>query len=113
MNDIQGPNGILFEYSKQPRAGSPRKSATSQEAPQAYDPLLRPKTSMKENGNDLDDFKLEGADQDPTLTKVVDRRWYTRNKHIYPASIWEEYEPSKDFKEGTRRDTEGNAFFFT
>jgi protein FAM50 len=44
---------------------------------------------------------------------VVDRRWYQRNKHIYPASVWQEYEPDKDFSKEIRRDTGGNAFFFS
>lgn len=26
--------------------------------------------------------------------KVVERRWYERNKHIFPASRWEVYDPS-------------------
>lgn len=59
---------------------------------------------------------LEGSDMDPTWTKVVDRRWYERNKHIFPASLWREYEPGKDFEEkmaSVRRDGEGNAFFFS
>lgn len=59
---------------------------------------------------------LEGKDADPTLTKVVDRRWYERNKHIFPASLWKEYEPGKEFEEKlgqSRRDAEGNAFFFS
>lgn len=58
---------------------------------------------------------LEGADMDPTLTKVVDRRWFERNKHIFPASLWREYEPGKEFEEkmgSIRRDNKGNAFFF-
>ena len=25
------------------------------------------------------------------MTKVVDRRWYGRNKHIFPASVWTLY----------------------
>ncbi|MCO5554334.1 hypothetical protein L7F22_007863 [Adiantum nelumboides] len=29
--------------------------------------------------------------------KVVERTWYNRNKHIFPASRWELYEPGKDF----------------
>lgn len=61
------------------------------------------------------DDNLEGADRDPTLTKVVDRRWYERNKHIFPASLWHEYEPGKEFEErmsSTRRDAQGNVFFF-
>ncbi|KAM5462767.1 hypothetical protein MauCBS54593_007838 [Microsporum audouinii] len=58
---------------------------------------------------------LEGRDTDPTLTKVVDRRWFERNKHIFPASLWREYEPGPEFEEkmrGVRRDNQGNAFFF-
>ncbi|OAP57205.1 hypothetical protein AYL99_07943 [Fonsecaea erecta] len=58
---------------------------------------------------------LEGHNDDPALTKVVDRRWYERNKHIYPASIWKEFKAGKDFEEitkGGRRDAQGNAFFF-
>ncbi|KAK2808710.1 hypothetical protein FQN50_004381 [Emmonsiellopsis sp. PD_5] len=58
---------------------------------------------------------LEGADMDPTFTKVVDRRWFERNKHIFPASLWREYEPGKEFEEkmgSIRRDNQGNAFFF-
>ena len=27
--------------------------------------------------------------------KVVDRHWYDRNKHIFPASRWEVYDPEK------------------
>ncbi len=29
--------------------------------------------------------------------KVVERRWYERNKHIYPASRWELYDPAKTY----------------
>jgi protein FAM50 len=78
----------------------------SNKAPPAKDnnPVSRPENE-----------ELEGADADPTLTKVVDRRWYERNKHIFPASLWREYEPGEDFiqkMKSTRRDAEGNTFFF-
>ncbi|KAI9728184.1 MAG: hypothetical protein M1828_004645 [Chrysothrix sp. TS-e1954] len=56
--------------------------------------------------------KLEGFDHDATQTKVVDRRWYEKHKHIYPASIWEEFDPNKDYTSGIRKDPKGNAFFF-
>ncbi|KAL2011002.1 hypothetical protein VTN00DRAFT_3720 [Thermoascus crustaceus] len=85
--------GLLFDYSN-----------TAPPAPSKDDPLSRP-----------GDQELEGADKDPTLTKVVDRRWYERNKHIFPASLWREYEPGKEFEEKmstTRRDAQGNVFFF-
>jgi len=26
--------------------------------------------------------------------KVVERRWYERNKHIFPASRWEIFDPA-------------------
>lgn len=29
--------------------------------------------------------------------KVVERRWYERNKHIFPASRWEVYDSEKDY----------------
>lgn len=32
-----------------------------------------------------------------THTQVVERRWYERNKHIFPASRWEVYDPNKDY----------------
>lgn len=28
------------------------------------------------------------------IGKVVERRWYERNKHIFPASRWELYDPA-------------------
>ena len=38
--------------------------------------------------------------------KVVERRWYERNKHIFPASRWELYDPAKDYGEYTIRGQE-------
>ncbi|KAK5331544.1 hypothetical protein LTR93_000547 [Exophiala xenobiotica] len=57
---------------------------------------------------------LEGQTDDPTVTKVVDRRWYEKNKHIYPASVWKEFKVGKEFEEMAkgRKDAQGNAFFF-
>ncbi|KAL4882627.1 XAP5, circadian clock regulator-domain-containing protein [Aspergillus karnatakaensis] len=85
--------GLLFDYSNNPPPPPPTDN-----------PMYRP-------SND----ELEGGDKDATLTKVVDRRWYERNKHIFPASLWREYEPGADFEEKmrtTRRDASGNTFFF-
>lgn len=36
--------------------------------------------------------------------KVVERGWYTRNKHIFPASRWELYEVGKDYGSYTIHD---------
>jgi protein FAM50 len=85
--------GLLFDYSDKPPPPAPTD-----------DPLYRPS-----------DEQLEGGDKDPTITKVVDRRWYERNKHIFPASLWREYEPGPEFEEKmrtTKRDASGNTFFF-
>jgi protein FAM50 len=58
--------------------------------------------------------KLEGRDDDPIYTKVVDRRWYQKNKHIFPASTWKEFKLGREFEDSAkqRKDAEGNAFFF-
>ncbi|KAJ5760354.1 hypothetical protein N7520_007510 [Penicillium odoratum] len=85
--------GLLFDYTNKP---PPERSNDES--------LYRP-----------NDHPLEGADKDSAETKVVDRRWYEKNKHIYPASLWNEYEPGKEFEEkmsSTRRDAQGNTFFF-
>lgn len=86
---------LLFEYS-----GTATKKAEEAEAS-----LLR--VPGKE-------AQLEGHDDDPTLTKVVDRRWYEKNKHIYPASVWKEFKVGKEFEEMAkgRTDAQGNRFFF-
>jgi protein FAM50 len=55
---------------------------------------------------------LEGYNDDPALTRVVDRRWYERNKHIFPASGWEEFDPTKEYHKSVRTDGDGNKFFF-
>ncbi|KAL8954100.1 MAG: hypothetical protein Q9222_000079 [Ikaeria aurantiellina] len=89
--------------------GSPSESRE----PANFNPLTRPKHA-ESNGPMISwDADLEGANDDPTFTKVVDRRWYERNKHIFPASVWEEFDPGKDYAKGMRRDAEGNAFFFS
>lgn len=37
--------------------------------------------------------------------KVCERRWYERNKHIFPASRWEVYDPEKDYGKYTIGDS--------
>jgi protein FAM50 len=41
------------------------------------------------------DARVEKDESHPG--KVVERRWYERNKHIFPASRWELYDPSKEY----------------
>lgn len=33
--------------------------------------------------------------EDTHAAKVIQRRWYERNRHIFPASRWEVYDPTK------------------
>ena len=36
--------------------------------------------------------------------KVLLRSWYERNKHIFPASRWEPYDPEKKWEKYTMSD---------
>ena len=40
----------------------------------------------------VSDVRVEKDESHPG--KVVERRWYERNKHIFPASRWEVYDPA-------------------
>lgn len=109
VNKTNGPGRRrLFDYSAEaPLAVKAKGEADVKPA----DPLSAP---AKGAPKDLPDIStLEGASDDPTFTKVVDRRWYERNKHIYPASVWQEFDPEKDYQSEIRRDPGGNAFFFS
>lgn len=94
---------LLFDYS-----GTTAKREQSGEEVEAEEASL-----LRVPGQEQQ--KLEGYNDDPGLTKVVDRRWYEKNKHIYPASVWKEYKAGKEFEESAkgRRDALGNAFFFS
>lgn len=108
---MTGFNGLLFNYSAQPTKATPAATEGEDKAA-VYDPLNQ---SRKDKSKDsaVPDHELEGFGDDPAITKVVDRRWYERNKHIFPASAWAEYAPDKDLSQVQRKDTEGNTFFFT
>lgn len=115
VNKTLGPSGKpLFDYAATAKPLSSRSPSRSPE-PGDYEPLSLPaKIKNKASGQVTSaDQNLEGYNDDPNLTKVVDRRWYERNKHIFPASVWEEYDPGKDYAKGVRKDVEGNAFFFS
>jgi protein FAM50 len=104
MNKTLGPgNQPLFDY----RAEAITTQDSVSESAPPLDPL------SKGGAKPLSDIKtLEGAFDDPAFTKVVDRRWYERNKHIYPASVWQEFDPEKDYTSEVRADPSGNIFFF-
>ena len=121
VNKTLGPNGKpLFDYAATvdpPSRQSPEDSLPASPDNDSFDPTSsKPKKTNNHNISGLisrADSNLEGATDDPNFTKVVDRRWYERNKHIFPASVWEEFEPGKDYANGVRKDAEGNAFFFS
>jgi protein FAM50 len=100
-----GPeNKRLFGYSSEAPTGvSPSDDPESSSVPQSGGAPVKPAPLAS----------LEGFSDDPTFTKVVDRRWYQRNKHIYPASVWQEFDPEKDYRNEIRRDPGGNTFFYT
>lgn len=45
------------------------------------------------------DSRVEKDESHPG--KVVERRWYDRNKHIFPASRWEVFDPAKEYGQYT------------
>lgn len=113
INHTLGPNNrLLFDYSSDPPATGPAvpSDPTSLEN---YNPLSRPSDKSKTSKESIENPDLEGTNDDPTFTKVVDRRWYERNKHIFPASVWQEFDPEKDYQNEVKRDAGGNAFFFS
>ncbi|EWC45487.1 hypothetical protein DRE_00886 [Drechslerella stenobrocha 248] len=96
VNGTVGPHGKLFDY---PSALTLKDGKIDNSAgPKDKD--------GKEKKNDR-------PPDDPTMTKVVDRRWYERNKHIFPASMWETFDPNKDYANMVRRDKCENSFFFS
>jgi protein FAM50 len=111
LNKTMSYTGRLLDFSAQPTSATPKLGTEEDEDLANYDPLSRPTKKDKSSG--MPEEELEGYDDEPTITKVVDRRWYERNKHIFPASIWEEFDPTKDYSTASRKDTEGNAFFFS
>ncbi|KXJ89185.1 XAP5, circadian clock regulator-domain-containing protein [Microdochium bolleyi] len=112
MNKTLGPNDtILFDYSAEaPETPPDGTNLEPQDPGTQYQPLSTAATKAAA----LPDVQsLEGASDDPSWTKVVDRRWYERSKHIYPASTWREFDPEKDYRQEVRRDLGGNTFFYS
>ncbi|MCJ1368991.1 hypothetical protein MMC20_000198 [Loxospora ochrophaea] len=115
VNRTKSASGTpLFDYSAQPAPSSRSDTASPLPDLSDYNPLSQPSKSKANSGAATPlDSRLEGYTDDPHLTKVVDRRWYERNKHIFPASVWEEFDPGKDYSRAIRKDAEGNSFFFS
>lgn len=126
LNKTIGYTGPLFPYSAEPTSATPQNllpgsstSASATPEPTAPNDISGLQTAAQRKQKDAfqpagpPDSELEGFNDDPNLTKVVDRRWYERNKHIYPASAWEDFDPDRDYSTGVRKDKDGNAMFFS
>ncbi|KAF5127852.1 Protein FAM50 [Metarhizium anisopliae] len=112
MNKTTGPGGRrLFDYSSEAPVG--KETAMDQSSPSSENRLSTAASRAAAAKSLASIDTLEGASEDPTRTKVVDRRWYERNKHIYPASTWQEFDPEKDYSSEIRKDTGGNTYFFS
>ncbi|KAK5117306.1 hypothetical protein LTR62_005923 [Meristemomyces frigidus] len=117
----------LFAYSSERTAATPEqllpslKTASEASTPQpdtltaGFSEHLSTASTRKAAAAALikPDAELEGYDHDPSATRVVDRRWYERNKHIYPASLWEDFDATRDYASGVRKDALGNALFYS
>lgn len=95
VRDPSRADRLLFEYSME----APMEAGGSQTS------LLR----------DPKKDKIEGQNDEAMYTKVVDRRWYEKNKHIYPATLWRTYKESNRNDGGGQgvQDTMGNDFFYS
>jgi len=51
--------------------------------------------SVRDDVRLVGDANVEKADTH--AGKVVERHWYERNRHIFPASRWEVYDPEKSY----------------
>lgn len=115
MNKNVGPSGRrLFDFSAEAPAAVEAQASDEVDGKAGDATSVVRLTAAKTAGMPMGDIKhLEGASDDPTWTKVVDRRWYERNKHIYPASTWQQFDPETDYTNQIRKDTGGNTFFFS
>ncbi|KAG6157755.1 hypothetical protein E4U37_006959 [Claviceps purpurea] len=113
INECYGPEGRrLFEFSAE--APLKKQGAESESEPTRIKTgqLSTAATRAAAAKNLVDINTLEGVADEPVRTKVVDRRWYDRNKHIYPASTWQEFDPEMDYTSEVRKDNGGNTYFF-
>jgi protein FAM50 len=114
LNKTKGFKGeTLFDFSDRPTKGTPETLEEEENKtvdPANYNPLSRGE-KKEQAPPTVPDEDLEGFTDDPKTTRVVDSRWYQRNKHIFPASTWVEFDPNKDFSKTLRRDAAGNTFF--
>jgi len=113
VNKTNGYAGPLFAHSAEPTATTPvDPSAQTPTGGLSVSTAASKASKTQTLSSVVPDADLEGFGSDPNSTKVVDRRWYEKNKHIFPASTWEDFDPTKDYTSHVRKDVNGNAFFF-
>jgi len=111
-NKTIGYYGPLLPHSAEPTSTTPAVVLETSTPGGLSVPDAASKTArFREQASTTPDSQLEGFKDDSGLTKVVDRRWYEKNKHIFPASTWEDFDPEKDYTTEVRKDAQGNAFF--
>ncbi|KAG6000927.1 hypothetical protein E4U21_004878 [Claviceps maximensis] len=115
INESYGPEGRrLFDFSAEaPLEKQDAQSKPSNPSGAGQSQLSTAASRAAAARNMVDIRTLEGAADEPVRTKVVDRRWYDRNKHIYPASTWREFDPEMDYSSEVRKDNGGNTYFFS
>jgi hypothetical protein len=57
----------------------------------------RDEVSIPERATQADANSSTSGNVQSHAGKVVERSWYQRSKHIFPASRWEVYDPDKDY----------------
>ncbi|GAM85019.1 hypothetical protein ANO11243_030220 [Dothideomycetidae sp. 11243] len=115
LNKSHGFTRQLFAHAATPTAATPATVTADNEASTQGGLTLpgekRTKAVPERDSDAAPDEKVEGYGDDPALAQVVDRRWYERNKHVFPMSSWQDFDPDKDYASGLRRDAQGNAYF--
>ena len=109
----KGFTRTLFEHSADPTGATPEDVPEEEEkkTPQAGLTLASQRREAVEGPQEVADAELEGFGDDPGLVRVVDRRWYEKNKHVFPMNSWQDFDPEKDYSTGVRTDAQGNAYF--
>ncbi|GAO17343.1 uncharacterized protein UV8b_00227 [Ustilaginoidea virens] len=112
INKCVGPTGLrLFDHGSE--APLDKEGSGNEAGPSGINHLSTAASRAAAAQSVADIKTLEGAADEPARTKIVDRRWYERNKHIYPASTWQHFDPEKDYAGQIRKDTGGNTYFFS
>ncbi|KAG8628046.1 hypothetical protein KVT40_003919 [Elsinoe batatas] len=110
LNKVKGYDGVeMFPYSAEPSKATPETVVDTPPTGGLNVPGQKPLVERKPDSA-FADAELEGYKDDPALTKVVDRRWYEKHKHIFPASIWQDFDSGKDYSTLVRKDASGNVY---